>query len=41
MRKRRVGRLHIYLVAQHHLGLPIEQDLLVVLDSWEHAFRLD
>ena len=28
-------------MAEHHLGLPIEEDLLVVLDSWEHAFMLD
>jgi Fe-Mn family superoxide dismutase len=31
---------HLF-VAEHHLGLPIEEDLLVVLDSWEHAFLLD
>ena len=40
-RNRRDGRLHTYFVAEHHIGLPIEQDLLVVLDSWEHAFMLD
>jgi Fe-Mn family superoxide dismutase len=40
-RNRRDGKLHTYFVAEHHLGLPIEQDLLVVLDSWEHAFMLD
>ena len=28
-------------MAEHHLGMPIEQDLLMVLDSWEHAFMLD
>ena len=28
-------------MAEHYLGLPIEEDLLVVLDSWEHAFMLD
>jgi len=38
---RRDGRLHTYFVAEHHLGLPIEQDLLVALDSWEHAFMVD
>ncbi len=38
---RRDGSLHTYFVAEHHLGLPIEQDLLVVLDSWEHAFMVD
>ena len=40
-RTRRDGKLHTYFIAEHHLGLPIEQDLLVVLDSWEHAFMVD
>jgi len=40
-RNRRDGKLHSYFIAEHHLGLPIEQDLLVVLDSWEHAFMVD
>jgi len=38
---RRDGRLHTYFIAEHHLGLPIEQDLLIALDSWEHAFMVD
>ena len=38
---RRDQKLHTYFFAEHHLGLPIEQDLLVVLDSWEHAFMVD
>jgi len=38
---RRDGRLHTYFVAEHHIGLPVEQDLLLVLDSWEHAFMVD
>ena len=40
-RNRRDGKLHTYFVAEHHLGLPIEQDLLLVLDSWEHAYMVD
>jgi Fe-Mn family superoxide dismutase len=40
-RNRRDAKLHTYFVAEHHLGLPIEQDLLLVLDSWEHAFMVD
>lgn len=40
-RNRRDGLLHTYFLAEHHIGLPIEQDLLVVLDSWEHAFMVD
>jgi Fe-Mn family superoxide dismutase len=38
---RRAGRLHTYFVAEHHLGMPIDQDILLVLDSWEHAFMVD
>ena len=38
---RRDGRLHTYFVSEHHIGLPVEQDLLLVLDSWEHAFMVD
>ena len=38
---RRDGKLHNYFVAEHHRGLPIDQDLLLVLDSWEHAFMVD
>jgi Fe-Mn family superoxide dismutase len=40
-RNRRDHKLHTYFIAEHHLGLPIEQDLLLVLDSWEHAFMVD
>ncbi|HXC17748.1 MAG TPA: Fe-Mn family superoxide dismutase [Holophagaceae bacterium] len=40
-RNRRDQKLHTYFFAEHHLGLPIEQDLLIVLDSWEHAFMVD
>jgi Fe-Mn family superoxide dismutase len=38
---RRDARLHSYFVAEHHIGLPVDQDLLLVLDSWEHAFMVD
>ena len=40
-RSRRDGKLHTWFFAEHHLGVPIEQDLLVILDSWEHAFMID
>ena len=40
-RNRRDGKLHTYFLAEHHIGLPIDQDLLLVLDSWEHAFMVD
>ena len=38
---RRDGKLHTYFIAEHHLGLPIEQEILIALDSWEHAFMVD
>ncbi len=38
---RRDGKLHTYFLAEHHIGLPVDQDLLVVVDSWEHAFMVD
>ena len=40
-RNRRDGKLHTYFFGEHQLGVPIEQDLLIVLDSWEHAFMVD
>lgn len=40
-RNRRDNKLHTYFFAEHHLGLPIDQDILCVLDSWEHAFMVD
>ena len=40
-RNHRDNKLHTYFIAEHHLGLPIDQDLLLVLDSWEHAFMVD
>ena len=40
-RNRRDGKLHTYFIAEHHLGLPVDQDILLVLDSWEHAFMVD
>ena len=40
-RNRRDGKLHTYFFGEHHLGVPIEQDLLIVADSWEHAFMVD
>jgi len=40
-RNQRDGKLHTYFIAEHHLGLPIEQEILLVLDSWEHAFMVD
>jgi len=38
---RRDGKLHTYFIAEHHIGLPVDQDILIALDSWEHAFMID
>ncbi len=35
------GRLHTYLMTEHHTGFPVLQDILLVLDSYEHAFAID
>jgi Fe-Mn family superoxide dismutase len=40
-RSRIDGKLHTYLLTEHHIGFPVHQDILLVLDSFEHAFALD
>ena len=35
------GKLHTYLLTEHHVGLPVLQDVILVLDSFEHAFAMD
>ncbi|UCH10434.1 MAG: hypothetical protein JSU61_00635 [Fidelibacterota bacterium] len=35
------GKLHTYLLTEHHVGLPVLQDIILVLDSFEHAFAMD
>ena len=40
-RSRIDGKLHTYLLTEHHVGFPVHQDILLVLDSFEHAFALD
>ena len=35
------GQLHTYLLTEHHVGLPVHQDIILVLDSYEHAFAID
>lgn len=34
-------KLHTYLLTEHHSGFPVHQDILLVVDSYEHAFFLD
>lgn len=35
------GTLHTYLMTEHHIGFPVLQDIVLVLDSYEHAFAID
>lgn len=35
------GRLHNYVLHEHHLGLPVHQHLVLALDCWEHAYMID
>lgn len=35
------GKLHTYLLTEHHVGFPVHQDIILVLDSFEHAFAMD
>ncbi len=34
-------RLHNYLVGEHHIGLPMQQEVVLALDCWEHAYMID
>jgi Fe-Mn family superoxide dismutase len=38
---RRDGKLHNYIMFEHHIGLPVDQEILMALDCWEHAFMVD
>ncbi|MCK4579692.1 MAG: hypothetical protein KAU50_12940 [Candidatus Marinimicrobia bacterium] len=33
--------LHTYLLTEHHTGFPVLQDVVLILDSYEHAFAID
>jgi Fe-Mn family superoxide dismutase len=33
--------LHTYLLEEHHIGFPVHQELIIVIDSWEHAYMID
>lgn len=35
------GRLHTYILFEHHIGLPVHQEVLLALDCWEHAYLID
>ena len=34
-------KLHSYIMYEHHIGLPVHQEILLALDCWEHAFMID
>lgn len=35
------GKLHTYILYEHHIGFPIHQEIVLALDCWEHAFMID
>ena len=34
-------KLHTYILYEHHIGLPVHQEIVLALDCWEHAFMID
>ncbi len=40
-RSREDGSLRNVLLSQHHVGLLPDQDILLSLDGWEHAYMID
>lgn len=34
-------QLHTYVMFEHHVGLPVHQEVVLALDCWEHAFMID
>lgn len=35
------GKLHNYVMFEHHMNLPVFQEPIMALDCWEHAFMID
>ncbi len=35
------GLVHTYIIYEHHIGLPVDQEIILALDCWEHAFMID
>lgn len=35
------GLVHTYIMYEHHIGLPVDQEIIMALDCWEHAFMID
>ena len=40
-RSRTQGSLRNNLVEEHHRGVLVEQDILLAIDGWEHAYMID
>jgi Fe-Mn family superoxide dismutase len=40
-RSRVDGKLHNYIAFEHHLHIPVHQDIIMALDCWEHAYMID
>jgi Fe-Mn family superoxide dismutase len=40
-RSRRDGTLRNDVVEEHHRGVLVDQDILMALDGWEHAYMID
>lgn len=40
-RSKKDGRLRNDLVEEHHRGVLVEQDIILALDGWEHAYMID
>lgn len=38
---RQKKRLHNYIMYEHHIGLPVNQEIIMALDCWEHAYMID
>lgn len=35
------NQLHNYVMFEHHMNLPVHQDVVMALDCWEHAYMVD
>jgi len=38
---RKDNTLHNYIMYEHHIGLPVHQEIILALDCWEHAYMID
>ncbi len=34
-------QVRTYVLFEHHIGLPVHQEIVLALDCWEHAFMID